>query len=421
MAQAGMIRTGGAIRAAGCESHCYKCMRGGRRGRLSRGPLGQMGLDRIHTVADLRRMAKRRAPRMAFDFLDGGAGEGGAVAGNEAALARIKLVPRTLRDVSVRTQAVDLFGRIVNGPIGIAPVGFANVIWPGTDAILARLARQAGIPYVLSTAASTSVEEIVKVAPDAWFQLYVSDSDEIAFDMLRRAREAGVKVVALTVDVPLPGRRYRDMRNGFSLPLRPSLSTMLDFALRPAWIAQTLRHGTPTFANYAPYMTVGANAGTLAAFMASQVSPNLSPERVRRLRDAWPGTFVVKGFLSAQDALDAERLGADGVIVSNHGGRQLEAAPAAIDCLPEVVRAIDGRIPVMMDSGIRTGADIVKAYCLGADYVFAGRPFVFGTAAAGREGALRALEIFHGEVDQTLGQIGATSMADLDDTFIRAG
>ncbi|PTW60974.1 L-lactate dehydrogenase (cytochrome)/(S)-mandelate dehydrogenase [Breoghania corrubedonensis] len=378
-----------------------------------------MGLDRIHTIADLRRLARRRAPRMAFDFLDGGAGEGLAVEENEAALARIKLLPRTLRDVSARTQAVELFARRLRGPIGISPVGFANVIWPQTDTILARMAQEAGIPYMLSTAASTSIEEIVKVAPDAWFQLYVSDSDEIAFDMLRRAKEAGVKVVVLTVDVPLPGRRYRDMRNGFSLPLRPSLSTMLDFALRPAWIRETIRHGTPTFANYAPYMKEGANAGTLAAFMASQVSPNLSPERIRRLRDAWSGTFIVKGILSAEDALDAADLGADGLIVSNHGGRQLEAAPAAINLLPEVVRVVGGRMPVMMDGGIRTGADIVKAYCLGADYVFAGRPFIFSTAAAGADGARRALEIFHGEVDQTLGQIGATSMADLDETYIR--
>ncbi|MEI2387003.1 alpha-hydroxy acid oxidase [Breoghania sp. JC706] len=378
-----------------------------------------MGLDRIQTIADLRRLAKRRVPRMAFDFLDGGAGEGLAVCENAAALARVKLQPRNLSDASVRTRSVELFGLRRSGPIGIAPVGFANVIWPHTDTILARTAHEAGVPYVLSTAASTSIEDIVKVAPDAWFQLYVSDSDEIALDMLRRAGEAGIKVVALTIDVPVPGRRYRDMRNGFSLPLKPSLATILDFALRPAWILETLRRGTPTFANYVPYMNENANAGTLAAFMASQVSPNLSPERIARLRDAWPGTFLVKGILSTRDALDAERLGADGLIVSNHGGRQLEAAPAAIDCLPEVVRAINGRIPVMMDSGIRTGADIVKAYCLGADYVFAGRPFVFGSAAAGEAGARRALDILNAEVDQTLGQIGASSMADLDESHVR--
>lgn len=380
-----------------------------------------MGLERVHTIADLRRRAKRRVPRMAFDYLDGGAGEGLAVAENEAALARLKLKPRTLRDVSTRDLTVDLFGRRRGGPIGVAPVGFANVIWPGTDANLARMAAENDVPYMLSTAASTSIEDIVRINPDAWFQLYVSDSDEIALDMLKRAEAAGIETVAITVDVPLSGRRYRDLRNGFTLPLRPSPSTILDFAFRPAWVYETLKAGTPTFANYAPYMNQGARAGTLAAFMQSQVSPNLSPDRVRRLRDAWSKKFLIKGVLCAEDAHAAESIGADGLIVSNHGGRQLEAAPAAIEMLGEVVDAVAGRVPVMMDSGIRSGADVVKAYCLGADYVFAGRPFVFGSAAGGPEGAARALDILTREADQTLGQIGATSFAELDARYIMTG
>lgn len=380
-----------------------------------------MGLDRVHSIADLRSLAQQRVPRLAFDFLEGGASEGRAVIENESAFARAKLQPRALRDVSMRTQSVSLFSKRYAGPIGIAPIGFANVIWPETDRILAATAQAGNVPYMLSTAASTRIEDIVEVAPDAWFQLYVSDSDEIALDMMRRARGCGIETVVLTVDVPLPGRRYRDMRNGFALPLRPSAGTVLDFVRRPGWVWGTLKAGTPTFANYAPYLDRKASAGTLAAFMASQVSPNLAPDRIKRLRDAWPGTFVVKGILSSEDALDAERLGVDGIVVSNHGGRQLEPAPAALDVLPEVAAAVGDRIPVMMDGGIRTGSDIVTAYCRGAAYVFAGRPFVFAAAAAGQEGARRAFEIFHAEVDQTLGQIGAVSMADLGAHYLWSG
>ncbi|AXS40384.1 alpha-hydroxy acid oxidase [Breoghania sp. L-A4] len=378
-----------------------------------------MTLDRVQTIADLRARARRRVPRLAFDFLDGGAGEEVGVRENTAGFARLKLSPRVLRDVSDRTLSVDLFGRRRSAPIGVSPIGMANALWPRTDEILAQMAQQARIPYVLSTAGTTSIERIAEVAPDsAWFQLYVSQDDSIALDMMRRAHEAGVSVLVLTVDVPLPGRRYRDMRNGFALPLRPSPSTILDLAARPRWILETLRHGTPSFANYVPYARGETGGQALAAFMAGQVSPNLGVERVRMLRDAWQGTFVVKGVLRPEDAVTAAELGADGIIVSNHGGRQLEAAPAAIDALPGVVEAVGDRVTVMMDSGIRQGADIVKAYCLGARFVFSGRSFVYGACAAGAEGARRALDILTGECDQTLGQIGCDDINGLDTGYL---
>jgi isopentenyl diphosphate isomerase/L-lactate dehydrogenase-like FMN-dependent dehydrogenase len=381
-----------------------------------------MELERVQTIADLRSLAKRRVPRLAFDFLDGGAGEEVGVRENAAGLKRVKLAARTLRDVSTRNLAVELFGKRYNAPIGVSPIGMANVMWPRTDETLAEMAQTAGIPYVLSTAGTTSIERIGEVAPDsAWFQLYVSEDDSIALDMMRRAREAGVSVLVLTVDVPLPGKRYRDMRNGFALPLRPALGNILNLAAKPAWIAATLRNGTPTFANYAPYARNETGGQALAAFMAGQVSPNLSIERLKKLRDAWPGTFVLKGVMMPEDAIAAADLGADGIIVSNHGGRQLEAAPASIDLLPDIVEAVGDRVSVMFDGGIRQGADVVKAYCLGAKFVFTGRSFVFGSCAAGVPGARRALDILSGECDQTLGQIGCADINALDASYIWRG
>lgn len=381
-----------------------------------------MGLQRVHTIADLRARARRRVPRMAFDFLDGGAGEEEAVRESAAALARTKLLPRTMRDVSRRSLAVELFGAHWRAPIGISPVGMANVMWPRTDETLAALAQEAGIPYVLSTAATTSIERIAEIAPDsAWFQLYVSEDDDIALDMMRRAHEAGIGVLVLTVDVPLPGKRYRDMRNGFALPLRPSASNILDLAAKPRWIIETLKNGTPTFANYEPYARDKTGGQQLAAFMAGQVSPNLGLERIRKLRDAWPGIFVIKGVLAAEDAVVAAELGADGVIVSSHGGRQLEATPAPIDMLAGVVDAAGDRLTVMMDGGIRSGADIVKAYALGARFVFSGRCFVFGVCAGGAAGARRAFDVLVGECDQALGQVGCPDINALDASYIWRG
>lgn len=366
-------------------------------------------------IDDLRTLARRRVPRIVFDYLDGGAGAEANLRRNRSALDAVVLTPRYLRDVSARRTAATLFGRTYAAPIGVAPVGLANLVWPGADRLLAAAARDADVPYILSTAGTTALEEIAALAPDhTWFQLYVAVEEHITTDLIRRARAAGIGVLVVTVDVPVPGKRNRDLRNGFTLPLRPTLPNLLDLARRPAWLWASARAGVPGFATLAPYAPKGGGPTSHAAFMARQVTPRLERTLLARIRDAWPGTLVVKGLLAAEDAVLAAELGCDGVIVSNHGGRQCEAAPATIEALPAVVAALGGRIPVAMDSGVRSGTDVVRALCSGAAFTFSAPSFLYGVAAGGAAGAARALEILIDETDRTLGQIGCTDAATLD-------
>lgn len=374
-----------------------------------------MRLDRAASIDDLRRLARRRLPRLAFDFMDGGAQSEANLARNADAFARLLLRPRALVDVSRRDQGVELFGRRRDGALGIAPVGLANLIWPGADLAMARAAAKTGVPVVLSTAATTPLETAAEAAQGhAWFQLYVSADRTVRDDLIRRARAAGCEALVVTVDVPVAGKRDRDIRNGFRLPFRLDAATLADFARRPAWAAAMLRHGLPRFETLAPYAPPGAGAQSLAAFMAAQISAAFDRAELRQVRDQWPGKLVVKGILTAEDALACLEDGADGVIVSNHGGRQLDAGPAAIEALPAVVAAVGERLVVMLDSGIRRGADIVRAFALGARYTFSARCVLYGAAAGGEAGILRALALLRQETDQILGQLGRPRLAEVD-------
>lgn len=380
-----------------------------------------MKVERLHCVADLRAAARRRVPRFAFDYLEGGAGDEAAVERNVAAFDRVLLRQFVLRDVRTRTVGVDVFGRRYDRPIGIAPVGLSNLIWPAADEALARAARAGTFPFVMSAAATTDIETIAAIGTDhLWFQLYVSADEEVTFDLIERAAAVGVDCMVVTVDLPVPAKRLRDLRNGFSLPFRLTPKMIADMIRHPAWCLATARAGTPRFRNMEKYLPAGTGNQPLAAFMARQITAGLDDALMSRIRDAWPGKLVVKGVMSTRTALSAIALGADGIIVSNHGGRQLQASPATIEVLPEIAAAVAGKVPVMLDSGIRCGADIVRAYALGADFVFSGRSFLYGYAAAGAAGLDRAVEILSDETDRTLGQIGAVSVADLDAAYIWA-
>jgi isopentenyl diphosphate isomerase/L-lactate dehydrogenase-like FMN-dependent dehydrogenase len=376
---------------------------------------------RALSIADLRRVARRRLPRLVRDYVEGGVEDEAGVARNRLAFAALGLVPRYLVDVSARDRRATLFGRAYAAPFGLAPVGLANLSRPGADAMMARAAAAADVPMVLSTAATTRLEEIAAAAPGhAWFQLYAPRDRRIAEDLVRRARAAGMNALVVTVDVPVPAKRERDARNGFALPLRLSPATLADMALHPAWALAMARHGQPRFENLAPYAPPRASAQSLAAFMASQISPALAWADLAWIRAAWGDRpLIVKGILAVDDARRAVEAGADGIVVSNHGGRQLDSAPAPIEMLPEIAAAVGAETVVMLDGGIRRGADIVKALALGARFCFVGRAALYGVAAFGEAGVARAIAILADEIDRCLGQIGAPSLAALGPGFVR--
>jgi len=370
------------------------------------------------SVAEFRDQARAALPRLVFDYLDGGAEDEVALRGNLASWDRVRLVPRVGRDVAGRSAEVSLWDEAWSMPFGIAPTGLANLARPGADEAIAGAALAARVPFVLSTTATTSIETIARIDPRAWFQIYMPAKRTVGLDLLRRAREAGAKVLVVTLDVPAPGKRERDLRNGFALPFRIGPRFALDCALHPAWAWRAVRAGPPRFASLEPYLPKGAGAQSLAAFMAQQITADLAWDEVARLRDAWPGRIVAKGVLDPGDVAEAARLGLDGVWLSNHGGRQLGLAVDPLSMLPAAVAAA-GAMKVLVDGGVRRGSHIAAALALGASFVFAGRPTLYGVAAGGREGAKRVIEILRGEFLQTLGLLGARSPAELEPGMVR--
>ena len=373
-------------------------------------------LDRIQCSEDARQAARRRLPRMLFDFIDGGAGEERATRRNREALARIELLPRVLVNVEERRLACALLGRQWDLPFGIAPMGMCDLAWPGTDHAFGDAAREFSIPHCLSTAASTSMEDCrARAGGNAWFQLYVSAPDT-GWELVRRARDAGYEHLVLTVDTPVLSRRRRELRRGFKVPFRLGPSQIVDFALHPRWSLATLAHGVPRFGNNQP-----AGGGSSRAFDRSQSRGGVDWAFLDALRERWPHRLIVKGVLSPADAVRIRDAGADAVYVSNHGGRQLDSAPAAIDVLPAVRRAVGPNYPLLFDSGLRDGEDIVKAYALGASYVMLGRPFLYAAGARGQAGVFRLIELLAGEVDTALAQIGRTDVGSLDQRVLACG
>ncbi len=367
-----------------------------------------MSLNAVN-VQDLRRLAQRRLPRMVFDYLDGAAEDELTLQVNRHAFRHVNLRPRALNDVSTRTQSVQLFGQSWSSPVAIAPVGLAGLFWPQGDLAAARAAAQAGIPYVLSTASSSTIEAVAQIGGNLWFQLYVI-SRALADGLVDRALAAGFRTLVLTTDVPVSGRRERDVRNGFSQPMRWRPRTIWDLACHPRWLAQMARHGAPQLANLASQ--AANDAQTQAALLQRQMDASFSWDDLDRLRRRWPHTLLIKGILHPRDAARAFDAGVDGVIVSNHGGRQLDGAMSTIDALPAVVQAAAGR-PVLLDGGIRRGVDVVKAMAHGAQGVLLGRAPMYGLAAAGQAGVEAAIALLAQDIDRVLALMGCHRAADL--------
>ena len=334
---------------------------------------------------------------------------------NRQAFERYRLVPRYLVDIATRDQSVTLFGRTYSSPFGIAPMGMAGFVRRRGDEALAQAAAAANIPFVLSGSSNASIETIAAIAPEhAWCQLYAVRDPHVTHDLIRRARDSALEALVVTVDVPIRPKRERDIRNGFAVAPRLSPRVLVDMLRHPAWLAAVLRHGIPRFDSWASYVRPDARALEIAAFLSSQFPAPQTWQDLETYRRLWPRTLVVKGILHPDDARRAAEVGADGIIVSNHGGRQLDAAPSSIEAFPAVRDAVGDRLVSMLDGGVRRGADVLKALALGARFVFVGRAALYGVAAGGLAGVARALEILREEIDLVMAQIGCPRIADLE-------
>jgi len=378
---------------------------------------------RFPTIAHLRRHAPRHGPRFAFEYMDGGAGgEDAGIRRNWAALDAVELVPRYGVTTELPPIGIELFGRRYAAPIGVAPMGGPSIVWPGADEYLAAASQAAGVPYVLGTVGGTTIETAAKIAPDVlWFQLYrlARNDHAIGFDLVRRADAAGAHVLMLTLDVPVRTTRAREVAAGVTTPFRPDLKMMLDIATSPGWLLAMLRNGIPRFANLRAYVGENAGIAEAAEFARREVKGAFTWDEVARYRERWKRPLVVKGILHPEDAERALALGVDGLVVSNHGGRQVEALPAAIDALPVIAAQVGGRAAVLMDSGIRSGADVVRALALGAQATFAGKAFLWGLGALGRRGPAHVMALLADETRAALGQIGARRPAEARNVVVR--
>jgi len=370
-----------------------------------------MGLERAASIDDLRLRAGRRIPRFAFDLVDGGAENERNLRRNTEAFEALELTPRYMVDVSDIDTHATLFGQTYDAPFGMAPIGMLNAFWPDADLTLARLCKRRNIPYVASSAASTTLEALAEAADgNGWFQLYVSSDADVTEGLIARAEAAGYTTLMVTVDVPAAGKRDRDIRNQLAVPFRITPGVIAGLIANPRWSLETLRHGKPYIANYADLLQ---SATSYADVQKTLITPGFTWDALKRLRARWKGTLLVKGILHPQDAATCAELGCDGIVVSNHGGRQVAFGPPAIEALPAIVDAVGARVTLLLDSGIRRGADILRAKALCADFAFAGRAFAYGVGAGGQAGAERACDILHLELIRALGQLGVPSFKDV--------
>ncbi|WP_313437146.1 alpha-hydroxy acid oxidase [Novosphingobium sp.] len=375
---------------------------------------------RAHNIAQLRALARRRLPRAIWEFMERGTEDDLLIGRNPAALQSLHLVPRALRDVSARSAEITLFGRRQPLPLVIAPTGIADLMWHHGERAIASAAAAAGIPFTQTTSSTTSFANIAKVATAGhWMQMYLWERRDLSWQVLDAARENGADVLVLTIDTPVWPLREFNRRAGMSNPIRPNARLVGDFLRRPRWLAGVmgrymLAGGLPQFANYPA--EVGGKVTGKVARVANSASVDWKD--VDELRRRWPGKLVVKGLLHPDDARRALDHGVDGIAVSNHGGRNFDSSPPAIHALPAIVDAVAGRTTVLFDSGVRRGADVLKAIALGADAVMIGRATLYGCAAGGEAGAAHALQLLANEINVAMAMLGITRLGELDRTFL---
>lgn len=372
------------------------------------------------TIEDVRRIARRRLPRGVFDYIDGGAEDERSLRNNVAAFERLEFDPSVLCDVSSLDTSTTLFGRRHAMPLILAPTGYTRLTQSQGELSVARAAERAGIPYSLSTMSTRSIEEVAAVSSGSkWFQVYTWRDRALVTDLVGRAKAAGYDALWLTVDTAVLGRRERDVRRGYTIPPKVGLGTIVDGIVHPAWTLDFLRHEPIVFANIVGQEEDGTDPISLAEHVMRKFDPALSWDDIDWLRSIWDGPLVLKGIQSVADAERAVAAGADGIGLSNHGGRQLDDSPAPLDLIEPVAQVVQGRAAVICDGGVRRGSDIVKAIALGADACSIGRPYLYGMGAAGERGVDHVLRFFEDGMRRTMALTGRTSIADIDRALVR--
>lgn len=365
-------------------------------------------------ISYLRKRAKARIPRFAFEYLDGGCNSEINLRRNTAEIRNIQLRPYYLRDQKEPSLKVSLFDKTYDAPFGIAPIGLQGLMWPKASEILAKAAFDYNIPFILSTVGTASIETIGEITEgNAWFQLYHPAEEELRDDLLKRTANAGYSVLVILADVPSFGYRSKEIKNGLAIPPRMTPRNIVQILGSPNWAIQTLIAGQPNFKSLTPYIPKGMSLRHLGQFMNKTFSGKLNEDRVRQIRDKWKGKLVLKGVASEEDAAKAVEWGLDGIILSNHGGRQLDAGPSSIETLSPIAQKYKDKLTIMMDSGIRTGPDIACTLASGADFTFLGRSFMYGVAALGKGGGKHTISLLKKQLLQVMQQIGCESIKDL--------
>ena len=369
--------------------------------------------NKIYSIKEAIQLSKKRLPKLVFDFIDGASGDEKLSEINSLALDQIRLEPRVLRNVEKRSLKKKFFNYQFDYPFGFAPMGMTNLSWPGADTMLAKESAKNNIPTCVSMASTTTLEKMYELSEGhSWMQLYIFQDESFVMELLDRAEKTGYETVILTVDVPVLSRRTRDDKNGFAYPFKIGPKQFFDFATHPIWSLTTLLNGIPKPMNY-----VTSKSGD-GIFKRKESRGTTDFETLKRVRNKWKGNLIVKGVMSPEDATKIKNAGADAIQVSNHGGRQLDSATAAINILPLIRKAVGDQFPLIFDSGIRSGGDIVRALAFGADYVMIGRPLMYAIGADGAQGLRKIIEIIKGELSTTLGLVGLTDINDITSEII---
>ncbi len=382
-------------------------------------------LTKITEIEDLRRVAERKVPRMFYDYVDSGSWTQTTYRNNETDFDRIKLRQRVLVDMENRSLATTMIGEKVNMPVAIAPTGFTGMMWADGEIHAARAAEKFGVPFSLSTMSICSIEDVAQnTNAPFWFQLYVMRDQEFMANLIRRAKDANCSALILTADLQVLGQRHKDIKNGLSAPPKPTLANILNLMTKPEWCLNMLGTKRRTFGNIVGHAQNVEDLSSLSAWTAEQFDPGLSWDDVARIKDQWGGKLIIKGIMEPEDAILAARSGADALVVSNHGGRQLDGAPSSIAALSDIVQAVraeNSQIEIWLDSGIRSGQDVLKAIALGANGTMIGRAFLYGLGAYGEDGVRRALELIYKECDVSMAFCGHTHINKVTDDILVNG
>jgi L-lactate dehydrogenase (cytochrome) len=371
------------------------------------------------SVNDLRKRAEFKMPKFAFDYLDGGCNDDINLNKNRTDIQKIELMPNYLSDFDASIIKTELFGHTYDAPFGIAPIGLQGLMWPNSPEILAKAAMEHNIPFILSTVTTSSIETIAEITEGkSWFQLYHPADEKIKNDLLDRAENAGISVLVILADVPTFGFRPRDIKNGLSMPPKINLNNIIEVIKNPEWTFKTLLYGKPAFKTMMPYIPKGLNLRKLGEFMDITFSGRLNEERIASIRSKWKGTLIIKGIVGEQDAEKAIRLGADGLIISNHGGRQLDAGQSSIVSMTDLAKKYKNQIKIMVDSGLQSGPDIARAMASGAEFTFMGRSFMYGVGALGNEGGNHTISLIKKELLQVMEQLCCEKTSDFKNHLI---